>query len=75
MGTDNNSRHAEHLRQFGEQNSDSHSPAYGIDRYAWNQGYSAKYDFQIFEEEEPCIVARGGAAVAVPRLGNYIKRK
>lgn len=41
--------------------------AYGIDRYAWNQGYDAKYDFQIFENEEPCLVSRGGAAVCCPR--------
>ena len=77
MGTDNISRHAEHIRQHGKSDTDTHSPVYGIDRYAWNQGYDAKYDFQIFENEEPCLISRGGAAVAVPRNlhGNYIKRK
>lgn len=52
------------------------NPTYGIDRYAWNQGYDAKYDFQIFEEQEPCLISRGGAAVAAPRNlknGNYTK--
>ena len=36
--------------------------AYGLDRYAWNQGYNAKYDFQVFENEEPALVARGGVS-------------
>jgi hypothetical protein len=63
------------LRQLGEQNTDSHSPAYGIDRYAYNQGENGQFAFSILENIEPSIVARGGAAVAVPRNGNYIKRK
>ena len=76
MGTDNDSRHVEHIRQHGKQNTDTHSPAYGIDRYAWNQGYKALYDFQIFENEEPCLISRGGAAVCCPRCrGNSIKKK
>ena len=37
--------------------------AYGMDRYSWNQGYNALYDFQVFENVEPALVARGGAAV------------
>ena len=50
-----------------KQNAASHSPAYGIDRYAWNQGENAQFDFSILENIEPSLVARGGAAVAVPR--------
>ena len=65
MGTDNDSRHVEHIRQHGKQNTDTHSPAYGIDRYAWNQGYKALYDFQIFENEEPCLISRGGQRYVV----------
>ena len=60
MGIDNNSRHAEYLRQLGEQNADSHSPAYGIDRYAYNQGENGQFAFSILENIEPSIVARGG---------------
>ena len=41
-------------------NPDNGKTAYGLDRYAWNQGYNAKYDFQVFENEEPALVARGG---------------
>ena len=63
------------MRQLGEQNTDTHSPAYGIDRYAYNQGENGQFAFSILENIEPSIVARGGAAVAVPRNGNYIKRK
>jgi len=43
--------------------SGDHDTAYGLDRYSWNQGYNAKYDCQIFENEEPALVARGGSAV------------
>ena len=75
MGTDNDSRHNKHIRQHGEPDTFTHSPAYGLDRYSWNQGFDAKYDFQIFEDQEPCLVARGGAAVALPKHGNYIKKK
>lgn len=62
MGTDRDSGLFEHLRQQRNENPDSH--CYGLDRYSWNQGQNAKYDFQIFEDIEPGIVARGGAAVA-----------
>ena len=56
-------------------NSDTKKIAYGIDRYAYQQGENAQFNFSILENLEPSIVARGGAAVAVPRNGNYIKRK
>lgn len=62
MGTDHDSGLPEHLRQQRNENTDSH--CYGLDRYSWNQGQNAKFDFQIFEDVEPGIVARGGAAVA-----------
>lgn len=50
--------------------NDNAKVAYGLDRYSWNQGYNAKYDCQIFENEEPALVARGGAAVCC-----YTKRR
>ena len=59
MGNNKYSRHIERNGQHGEQNTDTDCIAYGIDRYAWNQGHNAKYDFQIFEDEEPALVARG----------------
>ena len=45
--------------------SGNHDTAWGLDRYSWNQGYNAKYDCQIFKNEEPALVARGGAQFAV----------
>ena len=54
--------------------ANSQKIAYGIDRYAYNQGYNAMYDFQILENEEPCLISRGGAAVCCPRsLDNLSK--
>ena len=41
-------------------------PAYGIGRPAMNQGYNAKFSFQIEEEVEPTIVAAGAGGVAHP---------
>ncbi len=41
-------------------------PAYGIGRPAMNQGYNAKFSFQIEEEIEPTIVAAGASGVAHP---------
>ena len=61
MGSNEDSRHVEHNRLVGEQNTDSNCPVtYGIDRYAYNQGYNAMYDFQVFENQEPCLISRGG---------------
>lgn len=37
--------------------------AYGLDRYSWQQGENAKFGFQITENSEPALVAKGGAAV------------
>ena len=42
------------------------SPSYGIGRPAMNQGYNAKFSFQIEEEVEPTIVAAGAGGVAHP---------
>lgn len=64
MERNNINGHAEHIGQQREQNA--HPDCYGIDRYAYNQGYDAKYDFQVFENVEPTLVARGGAAVCCP---------
>lgn len=41
-------------------------PTYGIGRPAMNQGYNAKFSFQIEEEVEPTIVAAGASGVAHP---------
>ena len=41
-------------------------PAYGIGRPAMNQGYNAKFSFQIEEEVEPTIVEAGASGVAHP---------
>ena len=41
-------------------------PSFGIGRPAMNQGYNAKFSFQIEEEVEPTIVASGAGGVAHP---------
>ncbi len=53
-------------------------PAYGIDRAAFNQGKNARYNSSIEEELEPCLVAKGPNAVAVPQDSDqypYIARR
>ena len=45
-------------------------PAYGIGRPAMNQGYNAKFSFQIEEEVEPTLVASGASGVAHPRFSS-----
>lgn len=45
-------------------------PSYGIGRPAMNQGYNAKFSFQIEEELEPTIVASGASGVAHPRYSS-----
>ena len=42
-------------------------PAFGIGRPAMNQGYNAKFSFQIEEELEPTLVAAGASGVAHPK--------
>lgn len=46
--------------------TERHGVAYGIGRPAMNQGYNAKFSFQIEEEVEPTIVAAGASGVAHP---------
>nr|DAI55338.1 MAG TPA: Cytosine specific methyltransferase [Caudoviricetes sp.] len=46
--------------------TEQHGVAYGIGRPAMNQGYNAKFSFQIEEEVEPTIVAAGASGVAHP---------
>ena len=46
--------------------TEQHGVAYGIGRSAMNQGYNAKFSFQIEEEVEPTIVAAGASGVAHP---------
>ena len=46
--------------------TEKHGVAYGIGRPAMNQGYNAKFSFQIEEEVEPTIVAAGPSGVAHP---------
>lgn len=45
-------------------------PAFGIGRPAMNQGYNAKFSFQIEEEVEPTLVASGASGVAHPRFSS-----
>lgn len=44
--------------------------SYGIGRTAMNQGYNAKFSFQIEEEVEPTLVASGASGVAHPRFSS-----
>lgn len=46
--------------------TEQHGVAYGIGRPAMNQGYNAKFSFQIEEEVEPTIVAAGASGVSHP---------
>lgn len=41
-------------------------PSYGIGRPAMNQGYNARFSFQIEKEVEPTLVAAGASGVAHP---------
>lgn len=46
--------------------TEQHGVAYGIGRPAMNQGYKAKFSFQVEEEVEPTLVAAGASGVAHP---------
>ena len=50
--------------------TEQHGVAYGIGRPAMNQGYNAKFSFQIEEEVEPTIVAAGASGVAHPAFSS-----
>ena len=46
--------------------TENHAVAYGIGRPAMNQGYNAKFSFQIEEEKSPTIVASGAGGIVHP---------
>ena len=50
--------------------TEQHGVAYGIGRPAMNQGYNAKFSFQIEEEVEPTIVAAGASGVTHPKFSS-----
>ena len=43
--------------------NDNAKVAYGLDRYSYQQGENAKFGFQITENSEPALVARGGCGL------------
>ena len=45
---------------------ENHAVAFGIGRPAMNQGYNARFSFQIEEETSPTLVASGAGGVAHP---------
>lgn len=45
---------------------ENHAVSYGIGRPAMNQGYNARFSFQIEEETSPTLVASGAGGVAHP---------
>ena len=47
--------------------TENHAVSYGIGRPAMNQGYNAKFSFQIEEEKSPTIVASGAGGIAYPK--------
>ena len=46
--------------------TENHAVAYGIGRPAMNQGYNARFSFQIEEETSPSLVASGAGGIAHP---------
>ena len=46
--------------------TENHAVSYGIGRPAMNQGYNAKFSFQIEKEKSPTIVASGAGGIAHP---------
>ena len=46
---------------------ETHAISYGIDRPAMNQGYNARFSFQVEEEKSPTIVASGAGGIAHPK--------
>lgn len=46
--------------------TENHAVSYGIGRPAMNQGYNARFSFQIEEETSPTIVASGAGGIAHP---------
>lgn len=46
---------------------ETHAISYGIGRPAMNQGYNARFSFQVEEEKTPTIVASGAGGIAHPK--------
>lgn len=46
---------------------ETHAISYGIGRPAINQGYNARFSFQVEEEKSPTIVASGAGGIAHPK--------
>lgn len=44
--------------------TENHAVSYGIGRPAMNQGYNARFSFQVEEEKSPTIVASGAGGIA-----------
>ena len=42
--------------------TENHAVSYGIGRPAMNQGYNARFSFQVEEEKSPTIVASGAVS-------------
>ena len=47
--------------------TENHAVSYGIGRPAMNQGYNARFSFQVEEEKSPKIVASGAGGIAHPK--------
>lgn len=47
--------------------TENHAVSYGIGRPAMNQGYNARFSFQVEEEKTPTIVASGAGGIAHPK--------
>ena len=46
--------------------TENHAVSYGIGRPAMNQGYNARFSFQVEEEKSPTLVASGAGGIAHP---------
>lgn len=47
--------------------TENHAVSYGIGKPAMNQGYNARFSFQIEEEKSPTLVASGAGGIAHPK--------
>ena len=47
--------------------TENHAVSYGIGSPAMNQGYNARFSFQVEEEKSPTIVASGAGGIAHPK--------
>lgn len=47
--------------------TENHAVSYGIGRHAMNQGYNARFSFQVEEEKSPTLVASGAGGIAHPK--------